>query len=321
MKSFLSIPLVFLAVALLLGCGGARSGVASTDLVPANASFIAQLQVEKLLQNPDFADLYRQTSPSLGGPPTLDDVLDEAQEETGVDFRQFRSVVLFADHAREGEYFGVIARGPVDEEQLISALKDSGEYVVETTDYAGQRIYLDQEDDDNPAIAFLDADTAVLGALAAVQDVIDVRQGKLARASGMVYDTFQGLGEPLFSLALALPPEAARGLQDSVGAGTGFGMMPALDEALADLDIVSLVLDQSDQDLRIEANLDFRSAQSAQEVGDTLDSFIKLAAGFAPDPTLRGLLGKLEFTVQGSRLTVGFQAPMSELKEVARAVD
>lgn len=320
MKGFLSLPLVMLAVAFLTACGGGASAATAKDLVPVNANFMAQVQVEKLLQDIDFQTLYHQAPKGPDEPQTLDDLLDEAQEETGVDFRQFSAALLFGDVSRDEEYFGAIAQGQVSEDQVISAIEESGEYVMGTVDYAGQRVYVDQGDEDGPAIAFLDDDTLVLGTLPAVQDVIDVHQGNLDRASGKLYDTFTSLGEPLFSMAMEVPPDAMQELEDSIGGGQGFGMMPALD-AFGDLDIISLVVDKPGSDLKVEATLEFFSAQSATEMSNTLDGFLKLAAGFAPDEGVRALLDKLQLSVDGARLTINFQAPVSEIREVARGLE
>jgi hypothetical protein len=187
-------------------------------------------------------------------------------------------------------------------------------------DYAGQQIYFSPEDADTPALAFLGDDTLALGTLPAVQDVIDVQQGNLDRISGKVYDTFNGLGDPLFSMAMEVPPDAMTDLDDSFGGGQGFGMMPAMD-AFRDLDVISLVLDKPGNDLKVEAMLDFFTAESASKMSDTLDGFLKLAAGFAPDAGTQTLLQKLDLSVSGTRLTIKFQAPISEIQEASRTMD
>jgi hypothetical protein len=317
MKSLLLVPPVLLTLALLMACGGPQPAVVSSHLVPPNASFIVQIQLEKLLQDADFAELVRQAPPGLGQAHSLDELLEQAQREVGVDFRQFQSVLLFADVAQDGEYFGVIARGQVNQDRLLSALEDSGEYTVSTVDYAGHRVYVDHADADNPAIAFLNDEMLVLGSLAAVQDVIDVQQGNLPQAGGAVYDAFVSLGEPWFSMAMTPPQAAAGDFSGSLGGGPGFGMMPALD-ALADLEIVSLVVDKPGGDLKVEATLDFLTAQSANDLRYALDGFLNLAAAFTPDPETRALLERVEARVQDSRLTIKFQAPVSQIIEVAR---
>jgi hypothetical protein len=320
MKGLFSLSLVLATVAFLMACGGsARTGLAR-EMVPSNANLIAQVQVAKLLQDADFQSLYQQAPKGIGEPQSFDELMDMVHQETGVDFRQFTSAVLFADVTRDEEYFGIIGRGQVNEEQLVSATEESGGYVLDTMDYAGQQIYFAPEDADTPALAFLGDDTLALGTLPAVQDVIDVQQGNLDRISGKVYDTFNGLGDPLFSMAMEVPPDAMTDLDDSFGGGQGFGMMPAMD-AFRDLDVISLVLDKPGNDLKVEAMLDFFTAESASKMSDTLDGFLKLAAGFAPDAGTQTLLQKLDLSVSETRLTIKFQAPISEIQEASRTMD
>jgi hypothetical protein len=319
MKLFLSLSLALATVAFLVACGGAAPTASAIELVPSNANLIAQVQVARLLRDQDLQSLYQQAPKGIGEPQSFDELMDMAHQETGIDFRQFTSAVLFGDVTRDEEYFGIIARGQVNEDQIVSAIEDSGEYVLDTMDYAGQQIYFAPEGSDTPAMAFLGDDTLALGTLPALQDVIDVQQGNLDRISGKVYDTFNGLGDPLFSMAMEMPPGALADFDDSFG-GQGFGMMPAMN-AFRDLDVLSLVIDKPGNDLKVEATLDFSTAESASMMSDTLDGFLKLAAGFAPDEGTRMLMENLELSVDGTRLTMKLQAPISEIQKAAGSMD
>jgi hypothetical protein len=128
------------------------------------------------------------------------------------------------------------------------------------------------------------------------------------------------LGDPLFSMALAAPPEALTELEDSLGDSEGFGMMPAM-TAFQDLDVVSLVVDKPGSDLKMAAQLEFLNAESAAKMGNTLDGFLKLAAGFSPDEQAGKMLEKLQLNVDGNKLTLNFQAPIAELREVSRSTE
>jgi hypothetical protein len=320
MKLFFSLSLVLATILFLVACGGPTQTGSTAELVPSNANLIAQVQVAKLPQDEDFRSLYQQVPKGIGDPQSFDELLDMAQQETGIDFRQFTSAVLFGNVAQDQEYFGIIARGQINEQEIVSAIEESGKDALDTMDYAGQQIYLAPEDSDTLAMAILGDDTLVLGTLPAVQNVIDVQDGKLDRISGKVHDTFNDLGDPLFSMAMQMPPEALADLDDSLGGGQGFGMMPAMD-AFRDLDVLSLVLDKPGNDVKVEATLDFFTAESASRMSDTLDGFLKLAAGFAPDEGTRMLLENLELSVDGTRLTIKFQAPISEVQEAARSIE
>jgi hypothetical protein len=121
-------------------------------------------------------------------------------------------------------------------------------------------------------------------------------------------------------MALPVPPEALTELEDSLGEAEGLGMMPTM-TAFQDLDVVSLVVDKPGSDLKMEAQLEFFTADSATRMGTTLDGFLKLAAGFAVDEQTGKMLEKLQLNVDGTRLTINFQAPIAELREVSRGME
>jgi hypothetical protein len=216
---------------------------------------------------------------------------------------------LFGDITRDNEYFGVIAQGPVHQEQFLSAMQEQSEPALTSIDYKGRQIHVGQKEEDTLALSFLEGNVLVMGSLPAVQAVIDVQEGDQPRVSGKVYDAFVRLGNPLFSMALAAAPEALTELEDSLGDGEGFSMMPAM-TAFQDLDVVSLVVDKPGSDLKMEAQLEFFTADSADRMGNTLDGFLKLAAGFSSNEESSKILENLQLKVDGTRLTLNFQAPM-----------
>jgi predicted small lipoprotein YifL len=58
MRRALSLSFILVALVVLTACGSAAPVAAPKDLVPAGANFIAQIQLSRLLQDPDFAALY-----------------------------------------------------------------------------------------------------------------------------------------------------------------------------------------------------------------------------------------------------------------------
>ncbi len=154
----------------------------------------------------------------------------------------------------------------------------------------------------------------MIGTVPAVQAVIDVQVGDGQPASGKVVDSLEALADPLFKMAMAVPPEALAKLEDEMGDG---GFVPIAFEAVQDLDVVTLVVDRPGADLKIAAQLSFTNADSAAEIGNTLIGFLALAKGFSPDEQTQELLQKLEIAVDDGTINIGFQAPLADLKEVA----
>ncbi|MCH8897198.1 MAG: hypothetical protein IIC33_02750 [Chloroflexi bacterium] len=317
MKRFLAVPLVMLAVLFLTGCTTASQGVDVQNLVPADANLIAQVQIQRILNDADFEKLYRQAPKGPAVPQDFDGLMDLAEQETGIDIRQFTQVVLFADVSQKEDYFGVIAIGSVNETKIIEAINAGGDAKLEPTDFRGVRVYRDQQDEDTPYIAFLDGETTIIGTQLAVHNVIAVQQGSMASISGQVYETFIGLGNPLVSLAVAVPPEAFDAIEESLGSAQGFGMLPAM-VAIQDIEVVGILIDKLGSDIKIVSKVGFVDASSAAEMGNTLDGLLKLAAGFIPEEGTRQLIKKLQLNVNGRFITISLQVPLSELQEVTR---
>lgn len=307
-----------IAIFLLTGCASAAQASAER-LVPADSSFIAKIQVAQILKDVDFEALYREAPKDDDDPQSFDQLLMEAQEKTGIDFRQFSTVVLFGDASRieEQEYFGVIAQGSFEEDKVIAAIQRDGETVLSPTEYKGQKIHLDVAED--MAFSVFGRDTLVLGSNDAVRAVIDVRKGAKALSSGKVYNTFKSQGDPMIRVALAVPAEAKEELSENLGgfpggsSGSGGPSMGL--PGLQDLNIIGLVIDKNKENLIARAQLDFSNDQSAKNVGDAIDGFLKLFGGLSADPKTKGLLEKMRVTTAGPRVTVVLEAPVSELKE------
>jgi hypothetical protein len=97
MRCGLSLSFVLMALVLLTACGSSAQVAAPENLVPAGANLIAQIQVSKILQDPDLATLYDQVPKNSGDPQNFQEFLDKTQEEAGIDFRRFNSAILFSD--------------------------------------------------------------------------------------------------------------------------------------------------------------------------------------------------------------------------------
>jgi hypothetical protein len=322
MKSCRHFPvfLALIAALFLTACdaGGSASSerVDPEQLIPASANFIAQVRVADILRDVDFESLYRQTPKSADDPQNLGELLDQAVGETGIDFREFNTAILFGDVSQREESVAAIVEGRFDQARLIQAIEEYGETPLTLQDYQGQEIHVGESDDQTLGLSFLSDDVLVVGTLGAVQAVIDVQQGNMARASGKVFDSYQGLGQPLFKMAMDVPPEALAELDNAGG-----GFMPFSVEALRDLDVVTMVVDRPGDDLKIEAQLNFTNGESAEEIGNTLVGFLALAKGFISDEEARKLLERLEIFTVEKKVTLIFQAPMSELQQVAGGLD
>ena len=84
MKRLISLALVLIIPTLLTACSTVGQSSAATNLVPANANLIAQIQVSRILEDVDFQALYQQAPKISGDPQNFDELLTNAREETGI---------------------------------------------------------------------------------------------------------------------------------------------------------------------------------------------------------------------------------------------
>ena len=309
--------LVFFLTLVLAACGGDAEISQQVDperLVPEQANFIAKVKVGEILRDLDLESFYDRAPKNSDDPQSFKDLLDLALGETGVDIREFETAILFGDVSREDEFVGAMARGRFEQTRLLAAFENYGETALVSEVYKGQEIHVGNTKDNTLALGFLSDEVLLIGTVPAVQAVIDVHVGDRQPSSCKVVESFKALGDPLFKMALVVPPEALAKLEEEM---VGGGFVPIAFEAVQDLDVVTLVVDRPGADLKIEAQLSFTNPDSATEIGDTLIGFLALAKGFSPDEQTQELLQKLEIAVEGGTINIRFQAPLADLKEGA----
>ncbi len=319
MNRIYGLSLVFFLALVLAACNGGTGTDVSQQvdperLIPEQANFIAKVQVGEILRDLDLESFYNRAPKSSDDPQSFEGLLDLALGETGVDPREFETAIIFGDMSREDEFVGAMAKGRFEQATLLAALEKHGETKLVSEDYKGQEIHVGNTDDQTLALGFLSEEILLIGTVPAVQAVIDVQVGDRQPVSGKVVDSLEALGDPLFKMAMAVPPEALAKLDEEMGDG---GFVPIAFEAVRDLDLVTLVVDRPGADLKIAAQLSFTNPDSAAEIGNTLIGFLALAKGFSPDEQTQELLQKLEIAVEDGTINIRFQAPLADLKEVA----
>ena len=171
MKSCIHFPvfLALIAALFLTACdaGGSASSerVDPEHLIPASANFIAQVRVADILRDVDFESLYRQTPKSADDPQNLGELLDQAVGETGIDFREFDTAILFGDVSQREESVAAIVEGRFDQARLIQAIEEYGETPLTLQDYQGREIHVGESDDQTLGLSFLSDDVLVVGTL------------------------------------------------------------------------------------------------------------------------------------------------------------
>ena len=216
MERLISLAFVLIIPTLLITCSTISKSSDATNLVQANANLIAQIQVSRILEHAAFQGLFQQDPKISDDSQNFDELLTNAQEKTRIDFSKFSTATVYADVTGDAKYFGVIARGPVDEQLLVATMTATAEVMLTHTEYKDVQIYTEELGHKNQAIAVLDNDATVRGTVPAIQDVIDAKQETMSEISGPVHDSFNCLGIPFVGLAAAILLEPLADFEDSM---------------------------------------------------------------------------------------------------------
>ena len=314
---------IFLALVLLAGlasfaCGGGKE-TKSEKLVPEGSTLIGSIQVEQLLSDLDLNSIYQTLPMDEGDPQNVDQLLDEAMVQTGIDIRKVSHATLFADISRPNDYFGIIVNGSFDEDAVVAALQKTGEASMTATEYKGRQVHMSEGDQDQGALAVLEGENLVAGTLEAVRAVIDVQEGNRDRASGELPDALDDLGDGSIRLVLEVPSDALQDqlpLGDIPFLGGGVEDMPAVLGALQDLALAGLAVDLDGEDLKLRVVLDFDGEDSASAFGSFLDGILSLVTGLAPDAETRALVEQLSVEVDGAGVVISLEVAVSDLSRL-----
>lgn len=309
-KALLGLLVVVLMLIPITGCQ--KSTLTAIELVPQGANFVASIHIERILNDQNIRDTYNEAEKEPGQPQTWDEVLEKIVEETGIDPADFAQAVVFMDITtmEQNQYIGAIVEGTFEEEPFIDNIEEQMGEKLNTRAYEDNTLYID--DNEEFTMAFLSEEMLLVGTEKAVKDIIDVNNGDRKSISGPVLDTYEQLGDALIKVTLELPEEAQEALTEEAG----LGGMPISFEPFQDIDVIGLALDKVQETLSIRIETHFLSAESAQDAGDTISGAINLFKGLLTDPEIKGLLEKIEVTVNEAWLTIAFSIELSEIQEM-----
>jgi len=153
--AIVGIILIILAVVAFPSCRSYQAPPASSSLslfVPQRADLVVKIEIEQILNDADFAYLYQRFAamdPSM--PRTVDQALDQVTDETGIDLRDFRQVVAFANTSEVvqfmespypgGPYWGALLKGSFAEKRMMLAIAGLFSRDFENYKYKGAKIY------------------------------------------------------------------------------------------------------------------------------------------------------------------------------------
>ncbi len=292
-------------------------------LIPDGSNVIAHANVTGILASNGPVSLVSTITADQENQITVDSLLRQAFDESGVDLRQFSQAVLFADSGRAEEFAGVIAKGNFDELALVSSIRSAVDDRMVSAEYKDNLIYSFEGNSDAPSISILEEGIIVVATAEAVRAVIDVQRGDRARLSGELMEAFTNLGGGILRVEAAVPPdlisETLPNLLPFFGATAlgegGFDLLTGVD-GLEDLEFAGLSLAQNGQIFILRANLEFANEDSADSISGLLASLITLGSSLSPAPELTALLKKLDVERSAARVSIRLETDGPEIVQL-----
>lgn len=312
MKRLVPLALAVLLLVSLSAVFGCRSGGASpSNIVPQNATFVANIQVNRILSDPDLIAAYDAWEKDPETPQTFEELMLQIEEESGIDPRDFSEATVFGDSNEPEGYFGIILEGSFSEDTLITGIEYALGHMTPTT-YNGHLVYEGEYEGSPTGLCLLSADTVLGGTLEAVKDAIDVVEG-VPPLSGMVYDAYVALGDVWVKAAVEVPQEETTEIPEDIGIG----------EEFSEMEVAGLGFNKTGQNLCLDARLGFTSNEAAVDAEEALNAIMGLVAVFAPPEAevFSEVLDGLCVDRSGVWVTVCLQTTIAELEELAEALE
>ena len=319
----LGVGILMLSI-LLTGCQKSPVTI-ETPLVPEKADAIAKVRIAEILNDEDIADLYTciaAIAPSA--PQTLKLALDELRDETGVDLRDLKEAVVFADTsagappeavslpntpggASTGEvearipYAGGIVECNIPAKQVFEILQLLGIKNYEVYTYSDYNIY-SLADDIN--IAFLSSKLVAVGPRDVVEDIIDVGLGKSTPISAELDQLYESLGDPLVKGVYKVPPSVTQGIPIEIP-----------------IDMAACTFDKGNSIMYLQLQLYFASSSTASDSADIIQGLIAGVKYIYPQPEIRNMLNKVDVATYDSQVSLQAETTVDEVKDLISVLE
>lgn len=324
--------LVLLAIALMLfpSCTTYRTPTVPPSLallVPQRADLIARVEIQQILNDADFAYLYRRfAAANPGMPRTVNEALDQVTDEFGIDPRDFRQAVAFANTSElaqfinspysgsGGPYWGALLRGSFAETRIMLSIAGLFGRGFEDYRYKGARIYnfTTEGPDIVWCFTFINNDLIVVGSSRAVEDTIDVMRGDKQPIYDGVYDLYESLGQAYLKMAFSVPLSITR----EIPATEEIDQLHLTLRPLRDINMVGYTFNKIGSTTITEVQLHCGYTDSAQEIEELVRDLLGLGRLVAPDPKLKHHLDYIETTSYGSVFSLRVTETIADIEDL-----
>jgi hypothetical protein len=329
--------------------GGNGGGDADTlDVVPEGATSITYADVGGMIEDDTVGDFLTEVFSTAGeqedydGPADREEMLDDIEEQTGLDPREMNEAVGFS---KTPETPGTATPGPDEIEQtatqysgtwltagwsedgIVAAIESqSGQFELESSEHSGYTVYepvpageetppSGVESETPPARMGVIADGEyVTGTEEAVKDALDVAAGDTNSATDELRDVYSGVRGGLLKMASTVPENLP---QDSLPQGTvGEGDVEIQPERLEELQGGALVFYTDGSDMNMSASMTAESEESAGHVVEIIDGAIASMKRNVENDDLAAKLDDVSVEQDGRSVSVDYANDLASISEI-----
>ena len=293
------------------GCRSAPPPVPLTEPIPQRANLVASIQINEILTDEDLIEAYNEAEKDPEMPETVEEAMQEIEDEIGIDPRDFDEAVVFSDTECEDGYWGTIVTGTIDEEEMIENIEQETGEELTYTNYHGYKRYADEAGENG--LCFLSDTTFLIGTLDAVEDSLDVAAGDAMPLEGPVVDTYEALGDVWIRVAAKLPPES---MEDATG-----DKIPVESEMLERVEALGASLNKVGQNVSIEIRVCLTSPAQAEALKVTLigaKTYFRLTADLPAEAV--DVIKKIVLSRSGSCTVIMLTATVYEIEDLVEAM-
>lgn len=308
--------LIFVAILLFAFANSAIFASDLLNLVPQNADFIIQVNLNKILATPETI---KELMDSLKQSAEQKAAFDEFVKSTGFNpLKDLNQIIVFSsgkiDPQKPSQMAGAILNGKFDKAKILDAIKkdEKAAKEVEIKKIDGFDAVVPKNKNDGYGM-FLDANTVVLGA---EEGVMKVKQIKAGKAKGIenrkeFFDILKKVDlKATVSGAGIIPPD----LKEKVKANPQAA-------PLASLNYFFFAFNHGENiDFKFNGQVDKK--ENVETVMTSLNGFLAMLKMFAAQaPEAAEILNMVKLTANGTTISINLNVSKTKLEEIKKKLE
>jgi hypothetical protein len=312
-KKLLCILLIGLIALASSGCTTENNEKGAFGFIPSNSDYVGNVEINTIINDNDFNDIYETWPKSSGDPQTINDAMIEFETESGVDVGKITDVTFFGslDESMD-QYSGYFIIGSFNSNALINKAIENGNF--EKARYQGYEYYLETSSfGSSEAIMEMDDGLVLLTTSASViEDVIDIKKGDKISRSGELMDKYNSLDSGIIKIAFEVPANVKEDIENSNPGPYNF-------ESVNEIEMITYLFQKKSSTMTNTVNVYTADSASAEDIADVVDGFLKIYKGMIPDEKTKETIDKITIEQKGSAVTIKSSSTVQEIEDMSNS--